>query len=157
MNDWSHKDIWTARAERNGRICVIEVSRHTKEWVGRQREAGNPYIDPFEDENGWCIYALIYPEHPLFALIDPSKKEWENEAIQEMPLHGGCTYFVPHFSPAKEITSYEIGCDYSHYGDGHCAHYATKEEAQEIFDDADELMEWLLSYSPSTATETEAV
>ena len=155
MNEWSHKDTWTASAKRNGHTCVVEVKRHTKEWVKRHGEAGNPY---FEGENGWCMYAWIYPEHPLFVRIDSSKTEWENEAIQGMPLHRGCTYFKPHFSPAKEITSYEIGCDYSHYRDDHFAHYATKEEAREIFDDADELMEWLLSYSPaSTATETEAV
>lgn len=75
---------------------------------------------PDDVEWTWCLYALIYDNHPLFN--DPEA------AVEQLPWHCGCTY-EERFSqePARGIR-YEwqrkgewlkVGADYAHLYDDH--------------------------------------
>lgn len=70
------------------------------------------------DGFGWCLYALVYDNHPYF--------DKPSELIDILDFHGGCTYeekFTQ--TPArgirydwqKELSYLKIGCDYQHYQD----------------------------------------
>jgi hypothetical protein len=71
-----------------------------------------------------------------------------DERLPNMPLHGGCTYTRIHLTEdCKEITSIQIGADYSHYRDERYSFMATKEDAYEVFFDAEHLYKWMQGYS----------
>lgn len=129
-----HADKWTV--EGNG--FAIEVSRH----------------DTYGGENGWCLYAVIRKGHPLFDLLNvEGKRDWEIDAINSMPLHGGCTYFEPivHAKDGDglygrnykrgEIHAFKVGCDYSHLHDEWFRQAKTKGDAGRVFADAECLFE----------------
>lgn len=136
--DWTDKSEWILR----GTNFAVMVVRHDRGFS--VHDGGN---------NGWCVYVSIYPKHPLFAAINNGKtKDWEIPAIQNMPLHGGCTFFerCRHTEDADgqygrnwkmgDICAFKIGCDYQHLHDyyGDCV---TKQDAYTIFQDAEELFD----------------
>lgn len=70
------------------------------------------------DEFGWCLYAIIYDNNPLF-----NNPEF---LIEKLYFHGGCTYDekftqIParglRYDWMKERSYLKIGCDYLHYQD----------------------------------------
>ncbi len=130
--EWSHKDEW----KRYGKDFCVVISRH---------EIGT-YFD--NGPNGWCIYAYLYPAHPHFAKFE-GRDIWQ-AATECMPLHGGCTYLDYPMSDGK-VTSVKVGCDYNHLHDEHYTHCATKDEAWDIFDDAEDLFNWLQEKAQKTA------
>jgi hypothetical protein len=125
---WTHKDEW----KRQGDTFCIVISRHE----------GTP-IDFTEGIHRWAIYAYIYPKHPLFKEFDGEKMFQHATSI--LPLHWGCSFLRVH-NNGKEITSYQVGCDYHHLHDSHYTHYRTKDDASEVFFDADELFDFLTNF-----------
>ena len=65
--------------------------------------------------NVWNLYCYIYKDHPLFNLIDKDGGT-DQDIFYKIEMHGGCTFFQPH-TVEGEVRSYQIGCDYNHYGD----------------------------------------
>jgi hypothetical protein len=120
---WEHIDNWRTFS----RTFAIEVSRHNK----------------YPEGNGWSIYVYIYRSHPLFSKIIGTPHY--EDAITDMPLHGGPTFFHYHYDRDK-IGSIQVGCDYSHYGDAYFAKNQTKDEAVVQFDDAAILYDWMETY-----------
>ena len=122
---WDKKELWIKRHE----TFAVEVSRHD----------GLAY-----DRRGkfrWCVYAYIYPNHPLFSEIE-SGKEYE-PPICDMPFHGGCTFLNANRNDSGGITSWKIGCDYNRLYDDYYTHMETKEDALSVFMDAENLIAYL--------------
>jgi len=128
--EWKHKDLWISRHK----DFVVEVSRHVVQ-IHEELDLG---------PNRWCVYVYVYPTHPLSGSIDLSGGVWQ-DALANLPLHGGCSFFRVHQQFKGEATCVQIGCDYNHYRDDHYTHMATKEEASSVFQDAEELFVWMLA------------
>ena len=131
MSDWNRKELW----RKWGKNFSVEVSRH---------EEAAPKDGCCYDSEGphrWCIYAYVYPGHPLFAGFDATKGMWEQP---HMPGHGGVSYYRPHIdSKTGAITSHQLGWDYHHLHDWRFTQMATPEDAREVFGDAQELFDYL--------------
>lgn len=128
--EWQHKDLWVLRHK----DFAVEVSRHVAQ---AHEELG---LGP----NRWCVYVYVYPTHPLSGLIDLNGGTWQ-DALANLPLHGGCSFFRVHKKFSGKVTSVQIGCDYNHYGDDRYSHMATKAEASSVFRDAEELFDCMLA------------
>lgn len=129
MRSWSHKDEWRTRGEN----FLVIVSRHEVELSKHMPEL---------DINRWCVYAYIYPAHPLFSTFKVDGGMFQ-EATSEMPLHKGPTLFEVHRGPDGAVGSVQVGADYNHIYDDHYTYYLTKEQARSVFNDAEELCNWL--------------
>jgi len=125
MHEWEHKDEW----KRSSNNFVVSVTRHSES------------VKSYEGKNRWCVYAYIYPNHPYFEKIDQTGATYQ-DALTTMPLHCGASLFACPMYGGK-VTSIKVGADYNHYKDDYFTYYNTKEEAYEVFKDADELFEWL--------------
>ena len=121
---WDHKDEW----RKHGTDFLVTISRHNQ-----------PSMDQFDGVNRWAVYAYIYPKHPHFANFD-GPHMWQ-EASGAMPLHGGCSLLEYPMYEGK-VTSVKVGADYHHLHDDF-THYATPQDAYEVFADADRLFDWL--------------
>ena len=139
MTDWRHKDEW----KKDGNGFLIVISRHTvtppKGWT-------TP-----EGPHRWCVYAYIYPGHPHFAKF--SGPEMWQDAATCMPMHGGPSLLRWHYDDNGKPVSVQVGCDYNHLHDDDYTHLGSSGEAWSIFNDADELHQWLTACH---AIETEA-
>ena len=122
--EWGHKDEWRKR----GRDFMVVVSRHT---ITSDKSLG---------PNRWAVYAFIYPKHPHFDAFD-GPDMWQ-DASAVMPWHSYCSLLEYPMYDGK-ITSVKVGADYNHIHDDHFTHYATQDEASEVFSDAAELFQWL--------------
>ena len=149
IDGWKHKDVWTTNRV-SGDDFIIEVVRFTSK----------PYL-PNEGKNKWCIYVYVYPQHPLFKKINPTVGDTitcYDDRLPNMPLHGGCTYTKIHLTDdGKEITSIQIGADYSHYRDERYSFMATKEDAYEVFFDAEVLYKWMQDYDGNDKENTDVM
>jgi hypothetical protein len=123
---WDHKDEW----RKHGLDFLVHVTRHN----GTADEYGR-------GPNQWAVYAYVYPKHPHFAKFD-GQHMWQ-EAATMMPFHGGPSYLRWHIDNDGKPTSVQVGADYDHLHDEHFTNYATKEDAWEVFQDAECLVEWL--------------
>lgn len=100
-------DVWLAR----GSDFAVEV---------KHRDTGKPPYSMWAAPGGhhWTMYAYIYPKHPLFARLRTSGERHElmyQDAANDLPLHGGPTYFMVHRVDGQgDISSVEVGCDYQH-------------------------------------------
>ena len=121
---WDRKDEW----RKHGKDFLVTVTRHN----------GSP-LDTSEGSNRWAVYAYIYPKHPYFAKFE-GPHMWQ-DATQSMPLHAGASLLEYPMYEGK-VTSVKVGADYHHLHDDF-THYATQEDASEIFNDADKLFAWL--------------
>ncbi len=123
--EWDRKDEWRKR----GQDFMVVVSRHAVKSAHY-----------YEGPHRWCVYAFIYPKHPHFAAFE-GLDMWQN-ASAVMPWHSYCSHLsYPMFD--GKVGSVKVGADYNHDGDDHFTHYATKEDAYQVFADADDLYEWL--------------
>jgi len=131
MNDkfmeWDKKEIWSKLSYKSG--FLVQVSRHKSKY---------PYKGVVE--NKWCVYAYIYPDHPHFKAFHGS--DIFQDAASRMPLHGGPS-FLEYHERKGEVTSIQVGCDYSHLHDDIYMRHETPEEAIRVFKDADILFTWL--------------
>ena len=88
----------------------------------------------------WCIYVYVYPKYKLFGEFDPDGGMWDQPGPQ---MHGGYTYFRPHYAKDGTITSFQIGCDYNHIYDDH----HTREFMNDtVFRDAQEIFRYMEEY-----------
>lgn len=122
--EWHHKDIWTYRA--STRTHVIEVVR----WTDHHHR------------NRWNVYVYVYPAHPLFSRIDQAGYA-KQAATAAMPLHGGPTSLRVHRRADGDVTSIEVGCDYSHLHDDQYYVAYTRDHAGQVFRDAEQLDAWM--------------
>lgn len=121
---WDHKDQW----RKHGKDFLIVVERF------------NALSEPYGDgPNRWCVHAYIYTKHPHFAAFE-GPHMWQ-EATSVMPLHGGASLLEYPMYEGK-VTCAKVGADYHHLHDNF-THFATKDEAAEVFADADRLFDWL--------------
>lgn len=136
---WKHKDLWRISCAN----FTVEITRHSVK----------SFINEGYSVNAWCIYGYIYPEHPVFSKIEPNGSLWQEE-LNNMMLHGGCSFLKTHKTDDGKITSIQIGCDYSHEEDEYFSNLKTKKEAKRIFSDAEKLINWLNSYKERSDNET---
>lgn len=126
---WNHKDEWRM----NGKNFNVAVVRHAEiipeAFKGLLHDGGNR----------WCVYAHIFPTHPFFK--DFTGRDLYQKATRAMPLHCGCSYLeYPMYD--NVVSCVKVGADYNHYMDDF-SHFKTKEEASEVFRDAEGLYKWL--------------
>lgn len=88
----------------------------------------------------WNVYAYIFPKHPMFEQII---KEDLFDYGTDIPLHWGASYHQWKYDKNNSVLCKKIGCDYQHLHDDRFGRYATKEEAWEVFRDADSLIEFM--------------
>lgn len=127
-DEWNHKEEWHKR----GQDFLIVVKRHSVF-----------HNDPMEGPHRWCVYAYVYPSHPYFGKFLPDGSMTQ-DACCAMPLHSYPSYFRAHWDREVEaITSFQVGADYNHLHDDRFTHHKTPEDAYEVFDDAQQLFDWL--------------
>lgn len=128
--NWNHRDEWT----NHGDGFTILVSRHGVEETNYR--TGEKWI-----ANKWCVYVVIRAGHKLYEKLKDNDGLWHPD-INPMPLHGGCSY-------VKRFDGYiKIGCDYSHINDDVCQGWKTRENALEVFIDAEQLYDYMVNYEP---------
>lgn len=132
MSDWTHKDEW----RKFGKDFLVTITRHSV--------TTSSGLEDLEDgPHRWAVYAYVYPKHPYFAQFINSGGMTQ-EACTAMPLHCYPSLFRTHVdSDNGSITSFQVGADYNHLHDYEFTHYATKDDAYEVFRDADRLHKWL--------------
>ncbi len=129
MTNWRQSEEW----KREGRGFLVVVKHYTI-----------PVQSGWDDSDGrnrWNVYAYIYPKHPNFAAF--SGPDMWQDAATEMPFHAGPSLLRWHYDDDKKPTSVQVGSDYSHLHDDYFSHYATPQDAAEVFSDAAQLFDWL--------------
>jgi len=133
--DWGHKDEWY----KHGHHCTVLVSRHVS----------------YSNKNAWCVYAIVLKGHWLFESLLVDKPYYDIGAVNDLPLHGGCTYFQHQLHHEDgdgmywrtykkgEVWGVKVGCYYSHFGDDRFEEAHDRESAQTVFHDADRLLAYL--------------
>ncbi len=115
---WEHKDEW----KQSGNGFLVVVTRHWTTSISYGEEGM---------VNRWCVYAYIYPSHPLFKVA--CEKSGNEEPLIGLPFHGGISLKRLHFNEKHEITAVQLGADYGHCGDERFEQYRTKEDACVVF------------------------
>lgn len=128
---WSHKDAW----KRIGKDFLVEITRHEIER--------SDFTDYDDGLHRWCVYAYIYPKHPHFEKFEGGAMH--QDAACALPLHCGPSYLRLHRDDDGDVTSVQVGSDYNHLHDNRFTHYATAEDAAEVFRDAERLFDVLTS------------
>ena len=125
---WAHSDTWRLR----GSNFLVEVYHWT-----------DASLLPGDGTHHWNVYAYIYPAHPRFQRFNTSGVSGMCQpATEDLPLHGGVSYLeFPQFNGI--ITCAKVGCDYGHLHDDAFTHFATREEALQVFADAEHLFKVL--------------
>jgi hypothetical protein len=140
---WKHRDEW----KQAGDGFLIVVSRQTS--IGYNKE---------NMVNEWCVYAYIYPSHPLFdaACKCPTDKMWCEQPLSDLPFHVGISKKELHFNQNGEITAVQLGADYAHIDDQRFEFCGTKEEvwrvASVVFNDAFQLFNHLSASEKSSCS-----
>ena len=67
-----------------------------------------------EGSNCWCIYAYIFPGHPLMGAISAGQV---SPVALPLPWHCGQTYRHETFDAQGKPLCVKAGADYQHYGD----------------------------------------
>lgn len=90
-----------------------------------------------ESNHAWCLYAMIFSNHPLFKKACKNKVDYDVDLGDKLysNFHCGCTYYN------KQANYVEIGCDYQHLGDEEFM--ASAELSDEILADAKTLFEYM--------------
>ena len=126
--DWTTVQLWRKR-DLN---CLVEIQHSLLAYVDQTRDRG---------PHRWYIYVYIYPKHPLFSLFVGDSLF--QEAVVNMPLHGGCSYLRWHFDNNGEISSIQVGCDYDHCGDESRTYEDVVDHLKYYQHDAQTLLDWL--------------
>lgn len=142
---WEKRDEWkTGVYVDRKQVAGVQVVRWSFRALGEEK----PVYSHSMGDNNWNVYAFIYPGHPLFAKFSAHTTGDNGDSYEltsGMPLHGGQTFFKLNYGEQGKVMSVQIGCDYMHSGDERYNEFATKEDARAIFNDAEELHEWLLA------------
>lgn len=136
--DYKHKDVWNKTY--NEHNFSIEVVRWSFD--------SSPY------EHNWNVYAYLYPKHPLFVVLrDEEDKSTYSDSLDDIPFHCGCT--LRQYIKTNEDECVKIGSDYQHYMDDRFRQYKTKEQALEVFVDAERLARYLIAYGKTEPSSEE--
>ena len=122
MDEWDHVDLWHKR----GPNFVVEVKRIRD---------GN--------DNCWCVYAYVYPDHPYFTRLSPEVDDALRASAALMPLHGGPTLLRRYYDDHGVTITVQVGGDYHHLGDDCYMRADDASAAAGVFLDAEKLFEWL--------------
>ena len=118
LKKYTHKETWSRRSE----DFTVEVAR----WEDESPD-GTKYK--------WNVYCYIYPKHKLFEVP-------KEESMCDCPinnLHNGCTLARWHTDGSGKVTSKQYGSDYSHIWDEGMEKIKEPEDAQSVFNDAEDL------------------
>ena len=137
---WNHKEEWYKRGA-DFRVVVRRWSFPESHWNQR------------EGRQVWNVYAYIYPKHQLFDSFEGPVMF--QPAASALPLHCGPTFLEYHIGQDGQVASLQVGADYRHLGDERFSHYKTREEAREVFQDAEELFAYLSTSPEDTNLEKE--
>jgi hypothetical protein len=131
MEEWKIKECWCKHIYIDlTQIANVEIVR----W-GR------------EENYCWNVYCYIFPTHSLFNKIKGYKNYYKHKELEKLPFHGGITYGEKIKSNnTNKIVSIKIGSDYQHCDDNRFKKKVTREEAWEVFNDADILLKYLTDY-----------
>ena len=122
MDEWEHVDLWHKR----GPHFVVEVKRRRD-----------------DNDNCWCVYAYVYPDHPYFAHLPEVDDALLTSAAALMPLHGGPTMLRRYYDDHGVCVSVQVGGDYHHLDDDCYMRADDASAAAGVFLDAEKLFEWL--------------
>lgn len=128
LTKWEHKDEWHQRGEH----FLVAVKHYTVE--------PSPF-DPDMGPHRWNVYAYIYPKHRWFSEF--SGPEMYQPATRKLYLHAGPSFLRWHYNDDGTPASVQVGSDYAHLHDDQFSHYATPEDAAEVFLDAEQLVAYL--------------
>jgi len=137
---WSHVEEWYKRG--------VDFQVLVKRWAF----AGDSHI-PYEGRQVWNVYAIIHPNHRLFDSFEGP--DMFQPAASALPLHCGPSFLEYHIGQDGKVESVQVGSDYRHLWDERFSHYKTREEAREVFQDAEELFAYLSTNPEDTNTEKE--
>lgn len=132
---WRRKEEWVKEGK-HFRVSVVHW--YTDEFHGET------FYYPRKEK--WNIYLYFYKNHPFFDKFT-SEDIYAHEQPEPVGLHGGITFYRAHKDKKNEIICHEIGCDYGHYRDDRFETMVTKEDAEEIFCDAEYAFEILQNMS----------
>jgi len=136
---WSYVEEWYKRG--------VDFQVMVKRWSfpERPRNLG-------EGRQVWNVYAFIYPKHRLWDSFEGT--DMFQSAASALPLHCGPT-FLEYNTETGKVESLQVGADYRHLGDARFSHYKTREDAWEVFQDAEELFTYLSTNPEDTNQEKE--
>ena len=125
--EWRKSDTW----RRSGEHFLIEIYHYIA-----------PGPESYDDgRHRWNVYAYVYPNHPHFKNFSGSAM-WQ-DAATAMPFHAGPSFLRWFYDDDGKPVSVKVGSDYHHLGDDHFSFMAAPLEASQVFDDADQLFDWL--------------
>lgn len=128
---WLRKDEWSHRAD----SFLVVVSRLSEPRPESRHDMG---------EHRWTVYAYVYPQHPLFAKFNPSGGMWGQPDLHG---HWSPSLYRAHCDTTGSIKSHQLGWDYAHDGDSRFSFMATRNEASEVFWDAQKLYDELAGWT----------
>jgi len=137
---WDHVEEWYKRG--------VDFQVMVKRW-----SISESCVNPREGCQIWNVYAYIYPKHRLFDSFEGP--DMFQPAAEALPLHCGPTFLEYHIEQDGRVESLQVGSDYRHHGDARFSHYKTREEAREVFQDAEKLFAYLSTNPEDTNTEKE--
>ena len=137
---WSHVEEWHKRG--------VDFQVTVKRWSFPES-----HWNPREGRQVWNVYAFIYPKHRLWDSFEGP--DMFQPAANDLPLHCGPTFLEYHIGQDGKVESLQVGSDYRHQGDARFSHYKTREEAWQVFQDAEELFTHLSTNPEDTNTEKE--
>lgn len=97
----------------------------------------------------WNVYVYIYPTHPLHKTFNGDGLF--QDAICEMPLPRTCSFCRTQHNNKGEPQTIEVGVDYAHLCDDHIKNFATREDAIQMFRDADILIDYMMESAKPAA------
>jgi len=137
---WSYVEEWYKR----GVDFQVRVKRWSLPVSAHSRSKGRQF---------WNVYAFIYPKHRLWDSFEGT--DMFQPAASALPLHCGPSFLQYNIGRAGKVESLQVGSDYNHLGDERFSHYKTREDAWEVFQDAEELFAYLSTNPEDTNTEKE--
>lgn len=140
---WSHVEEWYKRG--------VDFQVMVKRW-----SISESCVNPREGCQIWNVYAYIYPKHRLWDGFEGP--DMFQPAANNLPLHCGPTFLEYHIGQDGQdgkVEYLKVGSDYRHLGDERFSHYETREDALEVFQDAEELFTYLSLNPEDTNTEKE--
>ena len=137
---WNHVEEWYKRG--------VDFQVMVKRWSFPES-----HWNPREGCQVWNVYAYIYPNHRLWDSFEGP--DMFQPAAEALPLHCGPTFLQYHTGQDGQVVSLQVGSDYRHLGDECFSHHKTREDAGEVFRDAEELFTYLSTNPEDTNQEKE--
>ena len=137
---WEHVEEWYKRG--------VDFQVMVKRWSFPET-----HQNPKEGRQAWNVYAIIYAKHRLFDSFEGSAMF--QPTTSALPLHCGLSFLRYNVGQTGKVESVHFGSDYRHLGDARFYHYKTREDAGEVFQDAEELFTYLSTNPEDTNTEKE--